>query len=146
MHDLAREMREEEMRFWTSRLSPEEKLLEADLLHGPVASLMLKDRGIGDEEVWEAISAHTTGAPGMGLLALVLYVADHAEPARISPGAEVARRLAFHDLRAAAIVLLEEAIRYLETRGRPVHLRSREALKWLRQGSPRGWEASAAER
>jgi len=142
MHDLAREMSGEEMRFWVFRLLPEERLMDAALLHGPVAALMLKDKGIGDEEVWEAVAAHTTGAPGMGLLALVVYVADHAEPGRIFPGAEAARRLAFRDLRAAGILLMEETIRHLEARGRPVHPRSREALEWLRLGSAPGLEAN----
>lgn len=135
MHDLAREMPPEEMGFWASRLPVGDGRWDGDLLHGPVAALILKEKGIGDAEVWEAVSAHTTGAPGMGLLALVVYVADHAEPGRDFPGAEAARKVAFRDLRAAGILLMEEALRHLESRGRPIHPRSREALEWLRSDS-----------
>ncbi len=131
MHDLARELSPEEASFWISRLPPEEREKDPVLLHGPVASLMLKEKGIGDPEVWEAVSLHTTGAPGMGLLALVVYVADHAEPGRSCRGAEAARNVAFRDLRRAALLLMEESLRYLESRGQPVHPGGREALLWL---------------
>lgn len=53
------------------------------LLHAPVAACLLKDQGlIEDPEVLEAIACHTIGAPGMGTVAQVVYIADYLEAGR----------------------------------------------------------------
>ena len=102
------------------------------LLHGPVAAeLARRELGVEDGEVLEAVRAHTTGKPGMGPLALVLYVADKIEPAREYPSVERLRKLAREDLHAAATESLRRAIAHNEERGRSVHPSSRETLEWL---------------
>jgi len=102
------------------------------LLHGPVAAeLARRELGIEDGEVLEAIRAHTTGKPGMGPLALVLYVADKIEPARDYPSVQRLRRLAQEDLHAAATEALRRAIAHNEERGKDVHPASLETLEWL---------------
>ena len=53
------------------------------LLHGPLAAKECRRAlGIRDDAVYEAIYWHTTGHPGLGPLALALYLADFAEPLR----------------------------------------------------------------
>jgi predicted HD superfamily hydrolase involved in NAD metabolism len=102
------------------------------LLHGPVAAeLARRELGVSDEEVLEAVRAHTTAKPGMEPLALTLYVADKIEPARDYPSVERLRQLAREDLYAAATESLRRAISYNEGRGKDVHPSSREALEWL---------------
>jgi predicted HD superfamily hydrolase involved in NAD metabolism len=102
------------------------------LLHGPVAAeLARRELGVRDEEVLEAVRAHTTAKPGMEPLALTLYVADKIEPARDYPSVERLRQLAREDLYAAATESLRRAISYNEERGKDVHPSSREALEWL---------------
>ncbi len=104
------------------------------LLHGPVAAeLARRSVGVEDEEVLEAIRAHTTGSPGMGPLSLVLYVADKIEPARDYPSVERLRRLAREDLRGAAAESLRRTIAHNEERGRSTHRASLETLEWLEQ-------------
>ena len=101
-------------------------------MHGPVAAeLARRELGVEDGEVLEAVRAHTTGKPGMGPLALVLYVADKIEPAREYPSVERLRKLAREDLHAAATESLRRAIAHNEERGRSVHPSSRETLEWL---------------
>ena len=64
------------------------------LLHGPVAAAWCqRELGINDAGVIEAIYWHTTGSPGMGRLAQVLYVADFCEPLRKYPEAAEAREV-----------------------------------------------------
>lgn len=54
-----------------------------DLLHGRAAAIMLVQKyNFDDKDVKEAIANHTFGAPGMGNLAKVLFVADKIEPGR----------------------------------------------------------------
>jgi predicted HD superfamily hydrolase involved in NAD metabolism len=104
------------------------------LLHAPVAAeLARRELGVEDEEVLAAIRAHTVGEPGMGSLALTLYVADKIEPARNYPSVERLRRLAREDLREAAAEALRRAIAHNEQRYRPIHPSSRAMLEWLEE-------------
>ena len=105
------------------------------LLHGPVAAaLARRELGVEDEEVLGAVRAHTTGEPGMGPLALALFVADKIEPERDQPGIEELRDLASKDLRRAAASALERSISYNEERGQETHPESRAALEDLKKG------------
>lgn len=143
LHDTAREASKEEL----LRVAGEEALPVGDLeherpmlLHGPVAAeLSRKDLGVKDGEVLEAVRAHTTGEPGMGALALALYVADKIEPDRDQPGVGALRDLAPKSLRRAAKATLADSVFHNEQRGRPIHPKSRQALEWL-EGS--GGESS----
>ena len=102
------------------------------LLHGAVAvELARRELGVDDEDVLEAIRVHTVGEPGMGPLALVLYVADKIEPARDYPSVERLRGLSREDLHEAAAEALQRSIAHNEERGRPTHPASRETLAWL---------------
>jgi len=93
------------------------------LLHGPVAAVEL--RGVFPElsdAVVEAIAAHTYGAPSMGALAMVVYIADAIEPDRTYDGVE---RLREH----VARVTVEEAfaetyaasLRHIVRRRKAIH-------------------------
>jgi predicted HD superfamily hydrolase involved in NAD metabolism len=137
LHDAARETPSEEFLGLAEDLGlsvggPERE--SPKLLHGPVAAeLARRELGVKDGEVLDAIREHTTGRPGMGPLSLVLYVADKIEPARDYPSVENLRRLARHDLRAAAAESLRRSIAHNEERGRPTHPASIEALGWLEE-------------
>jgi predicted HD superfamily hydrolase involved in NAD metabolism len=135
VHDAARETGPEEfLRLaaeWNLPMGEPERQ-SPKLLHGPLAAeLARRELGVEDEEVLEAVRSHTTGEPGMGPLALALYVADKIEPAREYPSVERLRRLAREDLHAAATESLRRAIAHNEERGKEIHPSSREALEWL---------------
>lgn len=137
LHDAARELSSREFVDLAEDLDlhvgePERE--SPKLLHGPVAAeLARRELGVEDGEVLDAIREHTTGRPGMGPLSLVLYVADKIEPARDYPSVENLRRLAPHDLRAAAAESLRRSIAHNEERGRPTHPASIETLGWLEE-------------
>jgi len=136
LHDTAREVGKEEL----LRVAEEEDLYMSDferewpiLLHGPVAAeLARRDLGVEDEEVREAVRHHTTGGPGIGSLALALFVADKIEPSRTGPNVEALRDLAVEDLCQAATAALEGSISYNERRGHQTHPKSQETLYWLK--------------
>ena len=135
LHDAARETRPDEfLRLadqWELPIGGPERQ-SPKLLHGPVAAkLARRELGVDDEEVLEAVRAHTTGKPLMGPLALALYVADKIEPARDYPSVESLRTLAREDLYKAAAESLRRAIDHNERRGRPIHPASHETLQWL---------------
>ncbi len=136
LHDTAREIGKEEL----LRVAEEDGVPVGDfererpiLLHGPVAAkLAREDLGVEDGEILDAVRAHTTGEPGMGPLALALFVADKIEPGREQPGVEDLRELAPASLHRAARAALEDSVSYNERRDRPAHPRSRQTLEWLR--------------
>ena len=106
------------------------------LLHGPVAAEVAEaELGVRDEGVLEAVRVHTTGAPGMGPLSLAVFVADKIEPGRQGEWVEELRGLAEKDLGEAAKESLRSSISHNEERRRAIHPRSREALRWLEDGS-----------
>jgi predicted HD superfamily hydrolase involved in NAD metabolism len=137
LHDAAREMEPDEFlrlaEEWDLAVGEPERESQK-LLHAPVgAELARRELGVEDEEVLEAIRAHTVGEPGMGSLALALYVADKIEPARDYPSVERLRRLAQEDLHKAAIEALRRVVAHNEQRDRPIHPSSRAMLEWLEE-------------
>ena len=135
LHDAAREMEPDEFldlaQEWHLRVGDPERQ-SPKLLHGPVAAELAKrELGVDDEEVLEAVRAHTTGRPGMGPLALVLYVADKIEPARDYPSVGRLRTLAREDLHRSAEESLRRAIAHNEERGKATHPASLAMLDWL---------------
>ena len=135
LHDAAREMGSEEFlglaQEWHLQFGDAERQ-SPKLLHGPVAAELARfELGVDDEEVLEAVRAHTTGEPRMGPLALVLYVADKIEPARDYPSVGRLRKLAGEDLKAAAEESLRRAIAHNQERGKITHPASLAMLDWL---------------
>ncbi|CAN5751141.1 bis(5'-nucleosyl)-tetraphosphatase (symmetrical) YqeK [soil metagenome] len=137
LHDAAREMKSKELlrlaEEW--RLPIDEPEREAPkLLHGPVAAeLARRELGVEDEEVLEAIRVHTVGSPGMGTVALAVYVADKIEPARDYPSVAYLRELAHRDLHGAAAEVLLRTRAYNEKRGLPTHPTSLRTLAGLEE-------------
>ncbi len=144
LHDAAREIGEPERFLGLAREfdlpvgEPERQ--SPKLLHGAVAAeLARRELGVEDNEILEAMRVHTVGRPGMGPLALVLYVSDKIEPARDYPSVGRLRALSREDLRAAAAESLRRVITHNEGRGRPVHPASRKTLAWLEaEHAPQG--------
>jgi predicted HD superfamily hydrolase involved in NAD metabolism len=137
LHDAAREMEPEEFRrlaeAWSLHVGEPERQ-SPKLLHAPVgAELARRELGVEDQEVLGAIRAHTVGEPGMGPVALALYVADKIEPARDYPSVERLRRLAPEDLHEAATEALRRVVAHNEERDRPIHPSSRAMLEWLEE-------------
>lgn len=86
LHDALRGAEEEELRFWSDRAGP------APVLHGPACARRLRQEGVEDRELLDAIAHHTFGHPDFGRLGRYLYLADFLEPGRtIVP--EVRKRL-----------------------------------------------------
>ena len=135
LHDAAREMDPEVFLNLANKWRLQVEDLERQspkLLHGPVAAeLARREFGMDNEEVLQAVRAHTTGRPGMGPLALVLYVADKIEPARDYPSVGRLRKLAGEDLNEAAAESLRRAIAHNEERGKATHPASLKMLDWL---------------
>ena len=99
-HDIARELPSEILvlllRLAGWELTPWEREFPL-FCHTRAGVLLLKNCfGVDDKEVFEAVEHHTLGAPKMGVLAKLLYLADFLEPKR--PFLEDAERKAYMDM------------------------------------------------
>jgi len=130
-HDLAREWARPALLAEARRLGwpvDAEEAAEPVLLHGPVAGLWAQAAGLG-RAVVEAITWHTTAAPGLDRLGQILFVADGVEPGRAYPEAAALRDLARNDLAAGYRAVLKSTVRYLASRGLALHPRTEAALR-----------------
>ncbi len=95
---------------------------EPVLLHAPIGAILLREEmGLTDEDILEAIRVHTTGLPGMSLLARVIYIADYIEPGRTCPGVQAIRRLAYSNLEGALLAAVDFTIQYVMDRKKLLH-------------------------
>lgn len=86
------------------------------LLHPKVGSyLAMKEYGVKNPDVINAILNHTTGRPGMSPLEKIVFIADYIEPGRKqAPNLAEIRKLAFQDLDQALLKILEDTLAYLQ--------------------------------
>lgn len=142
LHDIARDVEPSlllQTAYCSGIVKPKEEIPVPLLLHGPVAAYWAtRDFGISDPDVLEAIALHTTGAPGMGRLAQVVYVADALEPGRTYPGVAEGRRLATEDLVAAVAYVTDGTVRHLQAQGQPIDVRTYDTLNAFRSGAGSG--------
>ncbi|MFO7321956.1 MAG: bis(5'-nucleosyl)-tetraphosphatase (symmetrical) YqeK [Chloroflexota bacterium] len=95
------------------------------LLHGIVAYALAADIfELNDPELAAACNHHTTGAPGMGTLEKIVFLADLIEPGRDFPGVEALREAAERDLDTAVLMAVDHTLRYLIDRQRVIDPRA----------------------
>jgi predicted HD superfamily hydrolase involved in NAD metabolism len=101
------------------------------VLHARLGAILATERfGVTDERVLEAIRTHTLGAPGMGPIAQIIYLADALEPGRTHAGRDEQLRLARADLNVATYAVLASTLEYQRERRLTVAPQTRAALAW----------------
>ncbi|MCM1112264.1 MAG: bis(5'-nucleosyl)-tetraphosphatase (symmetrical) YqeK [Muribaculum sp.] len=108
------------------------------LLHAKVGSfLAMEEYEVNDSDVIHAILNHTTGRPGMSVLEKIIFVADYIEPGRAkAPHLDEIRRLAFVNLDAALLRILEDTLAYLEAGGGEIDPMTRRTYNYYRTDAP----------
>ncbi len=92
------------------------------LIHGPLASqIVMREFGIEDISVLDAVRYHTTGRRNMTLLEKIIYLADFIEPSRKFDGVEEVRRLAYEDIDKAMLMEADLVIGFVLERGQFLH-------------------------
>jgi nicotinate-nucleotide adenylyltransferase len=85
-HDMGKALKEKELFALARKDGGGISRLERkrpSLLHGRAAAVLIRERfDIHNEDILEAVRYHTTGFPGMGPLAKVVYIADKTEVSR----------------------------------------------------------------
>lgn len=85
------------------------------LLHAKVGAWIAKKKyDVKDEEILHAIKVHTTGAPAMGTLDMILFIADYIEPGRDKArNLPEIRKMAFCSLEQTVEKILYDTLHYL---------------------------------
>lgn len=125
VHDIADRYSERELITLAQRYGLPVNLTEArvpKLLHAPVGAEILREAGVTDEELLDAVRDHITGGPRMSPLSKVLFVADKLEPHRDRHygGLDEAREIAMVDLDEAIMRLYAWRMDRLISEGQPV--------------------------
>lgn len=116
IHDIAKQQDDNEMRDIIISENLDLELLQFGnaIWHGPVGAVLARRQfDIEDEEILDAIEAHTVGAPEMTLIGQIIFVADYIEPGRDFNGVGKARELAEESLAAVVKYQIQETIRKL---------------------------------
>jgi nicotinate-nucleotide adenylyltransferase len=119
-HDMAKSLAEGEMKRLARRDDKNFSKLEQkkpSLLHGRAGAVLLRQKfGVEDEDVLEAVRLHTTGKPGMGPLARIVYIADKIENSRGDVNAELRDFSRFAGLDDLFAAVLEETVAFLRAK------------------------------
>lgn len=140
-HDMAKNLPAEEMNALVEEFHLDPRYRDnPNLAHSKLAArMMVRDFGVRDRDLLNAVASHTTGRAGMTCLEKVIFLADAIEPGRSYPAVEEIRRLAERDLDGACVRMLERTIDYLKARGLRIDPDTLEALRDLkRTGSSHG--------
>lgn len=137
LHDCAKCMPVDAMRAicLQHNLGADADMLESgELMHQYVgAHIAREEYGMTDDAVLQAIACHTTGAPGMTPLDMVINLADKIEYTRESyPQLETVRSLAEESLPRALLASLTGTVAYVRSKGGAVHPRTMETMEWLK--------------
>lgn len=101
------------------------------LLHGIAGAYIAKELFNIDDDIFDAITYHTTGKSNMSLLTKIIYIADHIEPNRSFEGVERVRKLAFKDIDDAIIEACNTVIVHTVNKGGLIHPNTISARNYL---------------
>jgi nicotinate-nucleotide adenylyltransferase len=140
-HDIAKELPEKELRRYARRDGGNFSSLEKkkpSLLHGRAAAGLVRDRfGIENPAVLEAVRHHTSGNPGMGDLAKIIYIADKTEPSRPGIDGELRRCTGYSSLDSYFFRVFRETVAWLEAKHCEIAPGTRKLLAAMRKkGTP----------
>jgi len=91
------------------------------LLHARLGAELARERfGIDDPAILSAVRTHTVPEPGMSRLDEIVHIADGIEPGRKFPERAGLEELAFRDLDAAMLGVIEATLAYLRATGADV--------------------------
>lgn len=128
LHDAAKERPQAEFleRVRSGAIDCDPETLATPGLHHAVHGAWLARTvfGVADPEILEAIAVHPTGAPGLGALGCVLFVADYCEESRDWKGRDDLRDAAAADLTEACLEVCGSKLKHLMKKRRPIHSRT----------------------
>ena len=111
----------------------DEELAAPQVIHAKYGKYMAEHKyGVTDPEILDAIAFHTTGRAGMSNLEKIVFIADYIEPLRDkADDLDEVRPLAFRDLDACMLAILETTVSYLNGKHARIASGTLEALHYF---------------
>lgn len=137
-HDMCKEYTFEDNKNFIDKYNLSYDLLKEEnknIIHGVIASIVVKEKYNFSDDMILAIKYHTTGYPNMDLLAKIVYLADKIEPSKDYPNIEEERSLAYKDIDKAIIFCLKNQIEYLKEKNKVINKMSYDTLRFLEEAS-----------
>lgn len=134
VHDMCKEYTDKENEEFIKKYNlPKELLLEENkkIVHGYVASILVKEKYNFTKDMVLAVRYHTTGYPNMDLLAKIVYLADKIEKGKNYIGIEDERTLAYKDIDEAIILCLKNQIKKLTGENKKINKMAYDTLEYL---------------
>ena len=98
------------------------------IVHGPAGAVIARKKyGIMDAQILEAIRCHVTGAPDMGPVAQVVFIADYTEPGRQGEAFDRIRRALQNadkrpeGLYPVVVTACDESMKFVLNKGQILH-------------------------
>ena len=137
-HDMCKEFTEKENNEFIKKYNLPKELLNDEnknIVHGFIASILVKEKYNFKEDMVLAVRYHTTGYPNMDLLAKIVYLADKIEKGKNYPGIEEERLLDYQDIDKAIILCLSNQIKHLKEKNKVINKIGYDTLKFLKENT-----------
>ena len=113
-------------------LTPEERQ-NPYLIHSRLGAVIAMEKyGVNDREVLQAIENHTLGRVGMSMLDKIIYVADKIEPSRDFEGVDAIREVAYRDINAAMLQVMQHSADYTLASGRSLNPATKAVMDYIK--------------
>lgn len=134
IHDIAKELTEEENLYWIEKGNLSKKLENIENLnikHADIGAIIAKEKYNLDDDICNAIKYHTIGNKNMGLLAKIIYIADKIGREKIPKALKPVKEIAYKNIDKALLYCLEKQKIRLAEKGIKMHEDTKELLKEL---------------
>ena len=124
VHDIAKEMPADDLKKYCDEHGIKLCSIEKNntvLLHAPVGAELIKEYGILDEDIQNAVRYHTVGRAGMTCLEKIIYLADMIDPERTFPEASELRKIWREDFSLALLKAFGYSISWNVSQGKLIH-------------------------
>lgn len=124
-HDIAKELTDEEKIKYCEENNIEVDEIERkniSLLHAKIGAHMVKDLFDFNEQMSQAIRAHTTGLPKMDMLCKILFIADRTSKERNFPDIEYLNKLLEKGIDKAVLYILDKKIELQLAKKSNIHI------------------------
>lgn len=124
-HDIAKELTDEEKIRYCEENNIEVDEMEkknVSLLHAKIGAHMVKELFGFNQQMSQAIRAHTTGLPHMDMLSKILFIADRTSKERNFPDIEYLNELLEEGIDKAVLYILDKKIELQLAKKSNIHI------------------------
>lgn len=119
LHDITKEKSVEQQQEILNKSNEDFSFLVSankNIWHAFTGAIIAKEEyQIDNKKIIEAIKYHTTGAPNIGSLAKIIYIADYIEPLRLPKQVEIGKKNADKSINQLCLIIAINNMNYLKS-------------------------------